>query len=178
MLKAISLAILLFFCAADARAQWREQSSGVSVRLRGVSAVSPTVAWASGVGGTYLRTTDGGKTWRAGVVPGAEGLDFRDVDAFDADTAYLLSIGDGDKSKIYKTTDGGAHWTLQFQNRRPGAFFDCMAFRDRTRGVAVSDPVDGRFLVIRTDDGGRTWKETDASRMPPARTGEGAFAAS
>jgi photosystem II stability/assembly factor-like uncharacterized protein len=178
MLKSLSLSLILALCAVEARAQWAGQQGGVSVRLRGVSAASRAVAWASGAGGTYLRTTDGGRSWRAGLVPGAEGLDFRDVDAFDADTAFLLSIGEGEKSRIYKTTDGGLHWTLQFQNRRPGAFFDCMAFWDRRRGVAVSDPVEGRFLVVRTEDGGRTWRETDAARMPPARAGEGAFAAS
>lgn len=178
MLKTLSLLMLCFVCAAGGRAQWAEQRGGVSVRLRGVSAVSRDVAWASGAGGTYLRTTDGGKTWRAARVPDADALDFRDVDAFDADTAFLLSIGDGDKSRIYKTTDGGLHWTLQFQNKRPEAFFDCMAFWSRSRGIAVSDPVGGRFLVITTDDGGRTWKETDAAHMPAVRPGEGAFAAS
>jgi len=178
MLKALFLSLLLAVCAVEARAQWVEQQSGVSVRLRGASAVSREVAWASGASGTFLRTTDGGRTWRAGHVPDADSLDFRDVDAFDADTAFLLSIGDGDKSRIYKTTDGGLHWTLQFQNRRPEAFFDCMAFWDRSRGVAVSDPVGGRFLVITTNDGGRTWSEVDAARMPAARPGEGAFAAS
>ena len=178
MLKSFSLSLLLVFCVAEARAQWAEQPSGVGVRLRGVSAVSRMVAWASGAGGTYLRTTDGGRSWRAGLVPDAEGSDFRDVDAFDADTAFLLSIGEGEKSRFYKTTDGGLHWTLQFQNRRPGAFFDCMAFWDRAHGIAISDPVDGRFLVVTTDDGGRTWREMDAVRMPPAQTGEGAFAAS
>jgi photosystem II stability/assembly factor-like uncharacterized protein len=179
MLKSLSLTVLLLlFGAAQARAQWVAQSSGVSVRLRGVSAVNGRVAWVSGAGGIFARTSDGGRTWRAGVVPGAGALDFRDVDAFDADTAYLLAIGAGEQSKIYKTTDGGLHWTLQFQNRRAAAFFDCMAFRDARRGVALSDPVDGRFLVIRTDDGGRTWSETEAARMPPAQAGEGAFAAS
>jgi photosystem II stability/assembly factor-like uncharacterized protein len=112
-------------------------------------------------------------------VPGAAELDFRDVDAFDADTAYLLAIGEGERSRIYKTTDGGRTWTLQFQNRRAAAFFDCMAFWDRSRGIAVSDPVEGRFLVVRTDDGGRTWNEIDPSGMPPAlAAGEGGFAAS
>jgi photosystem II stability/assembly factor-like uncharacterized protein len=179
MLKSFSLMVLLLmFGAAQARAQWVAQSSGTSVRLRGVSAVNRRVAWASGAGGTFARTSDGGRTWRAGVVPGAAALDFRDVDAFDADTAYLLAIGAGEQSKIYKTTDGGRHWTLQFQNRRAGAFFDCMAFRDARRGVALSDPVDGRFLVVGTDDGGRTWSETEAAHMPPAPAGEGAFAAS
>lgn len=176
MLKIITLALLFPLLNIDAA--WAPQSSGVTVRLRGVSAVSGTVAWAGGERGTYLRTTDGGRTWQSGVVPGAEELDFRDVDAFDAETAYLLAIGPGDKSRIYKTTDGGRRWELQFTNNRPEAFFDSMAFWDRERGVAVSDPVGGRFLVISTVDGGRTWKEAPAAGMPPALEGEGAFAAS
>jgi photosystem II stability/assembly factor-like uncharacterized protein len=159
-------------------AQWVEQSSGTTIRLRGVSAVSASVAWASGSQGTYLRTTDGGATWQAGTVPGAEALDFRDVDAFDANTAYLLSIGEGERSRIYKTTDGGQHWTLQFTNRNPKAFFDAMAFWDAQRGVAVSDSVDGRFVIIKTADGGATWKEVPPENLPPALPGEGAFAAS
>jgi photosystem II stability/assembly factor-like uncharacterized protein len=100
------------------------------------------------------------------------------VDAFDADTAYLLAIGEGENSRIYKTEDGGAHWTLQFQNRRAAGFFDCMAFWTRARGIAISDPVEGRFIVITTEDGGRTWKESSALGMPAALAGEGAFAAS
>src|SRR5215216_6221691 len=172
------ITLLLVIYAADARAQWVAQTSGTTVRLRGVSAVSARVAWASGAGGTYARTTDGGRSWRAAQVPGAAELDFRDVDAFDADTAYLLAIGEGERSRIYKTDDGGRNWTLQFRNRRAGAFYDCMAFWDGKRGLAVSDPVEGRFLVVRTEDGGRTWKETDAAGMPPALEGEGGFAAS
>src|ERR1051325_4361688 len=174
----ILITLLVILCGTQARAQWVAQSSGTSVRLRGVSAVNGKVAWASGAGGTYARTTDGGQTWQAGQVPGAAELDFRDVDAFDADTAYLLAIGPGVNSRIYKTTDGGRNWTLQFQNRRAAAFYDCMAFWDGKRGLAVSDPVEGRFLVVRTEDGGRTWKETDAAGMPPALEGEGGFAAS
>jgi photosystem II stability/assembly factor-like uncharacterized protein len=178
MLKTTSITLLLLLCGTEARAQWAPQATGTNVRLRGVSAVSLRVGWASGAGGTYARTTDGGRTWQAAVVPGAEALDFRDVDAFDADTAYLLAIGEGERSRIYKTTDGGRHWTLQFQNRRAAAFYDCMAFWDARRGVALSDPVEGRFLVHRTVDGGRTWRETEASGMPLALEGEGAFAAS
>ncbi|HEX6185802.1 MAG TPA: hypothetical protein VFZ44_18070 [Pyrinomonadaceae bacterium] len=178
LLEPIFVTLLLVLCATGARAQWVAQNSGVSVRLRGVSAVNARVAWAGGVSGTYARTTDGGRTWHAGQVPGAAELDFRDVDAFDADTAYLLAIGEGEKSRIYKTSDGGRSWTLQFQNRRAAAFYDCMAFWDARRGLAMSDPVDGRFLVVRTEDGGRNWKEIDASGMPPALAGEGGFAAS
>jgi photosystem II stability/assembly factor-like uncharacterized protein len=176
--KTIILLLSFTLYAGLTRAQWTPQSSGTTVRLRGVSAVSSSVAWASGDKGTYTRTTDGGATWHAGTVAGASELDFRDVDAFDAMTAYLLSIGEGDKSRIYKTTDGGAHWTLQFKNSKPAAFFDAMAFWDSRHGVAVSDPVDGRFLIITTSDSGQTWQEMPASNMPTALQGEGAFAAS
>ncbi|HEX8494865.1 MAG TPA: hypothetical protein VF658_18635 [Pyrinomonadaceae bacterium] len=159
-------------------AQWTAQQSGTTVRLRGVSAVNRQVAWASGDKGTFARTVDGGRTWSAGVVPGAAELDFRDVDAFDANTAYLLAIGPGEKSRIYKTTDGGNRWALQFTNSNPKAFFDAMAFWDKDHGIAVSDPVDGRFVIITTRDGGTTWKQMPAAGMPPALNGEGAFAAS
>src|SRR5262245_3042355 len=158
--------------------QWLPQSSGTTARLRGVSAVSDTVAWASGSNGVYLKTTDGGANWRAATMPGAEALDFRDVEAFDDGTAYLLGIGEGEKSRIYKTTDGGEHWRLQFTNRNPKAFFDALAFWDADRGVAVSDSVDGRFMIIKTTDGGANWKEIPTEKRPPALGGEGAFAAS
>jgi photosystem II stability/assembly factor-like uncharacterized protein len=158
--------------------RWEKQASGTTVRLRGVSAVNAHVAWASGQGGTYTRTIDGGRTWHSAVVPGAEALDFRDVDAFDANTAYLLAIGEGDKSRVYKTTDGGATWSMQFKNENPGAFFDAMAFWDKDHGIAMSDPVEGRFLIITTSDGGQTWNPSPSTGMPRALEGEGGFAAS
>lgn len=173
-----AIALLLLVFAGVAHAQWESQTSGTTVRLRGVSAVNQSIAWASGEHGTYTRTVDGGKTWITNHVPGAEALDFRDVDAFSRDTAYLLAIGEGEKSRIYKTTDGGLNWTLQFKNSRPTAFFDAMAFWDSEHGIAVSDPVDGRFVIITTIDGGATWKEMPTKGMPLALEGEGAFAAS
>lgn len=158
--------------------RWTPQHSGVTVRLRGVSAVSSTVAWASGAQGTVLRTTDGGTTWLPRPVPNAETLDFRDVDAISAEVAYILSIGNGESSRIYKTRDGGATWTLQLANTDPKVFLDAMAFRDEQHGVAFSDSVDGRFVVFTTADGGATWPRVPADRLPPALPGEGAFAAS
>src|SRR5262249_46794587 len=119
---------LLFIAATAAAQSLTVQISNSTASLRGVSAVSEQVAWASGTGGTFLRTTDGGTTWTAGKVPGAERLDFRDVQAVDANTAYLLSIGKGETSRVYKTTDGGANWTLQLQNKDAEGFFDEMAF--------------------------------------------------
>ncbi len=157
---------------------WTPQASGVTARLRGVSAVSADVAWASGTNGTVLRTTDGGSTWQRLSVPDSGQLDFRDIDAIDGRTAFVLSIGRGDASRIYRTTDAGATWDLQFANPDPKAFFDAMAFWDANRGVAFSDSVDGRFLILMTSDGGRTWARVPEDGLPPALDNEGAFAAS
>jgi photosystem II stability/assembly factor-like uncharacterized protein len=155
--------------------QWAPQNSGTTAGLRGLSAVDSKVEWASGQKGTYLRTTDGGTTWAARTVPGTESLDFRDVQAFDADTAVLMSSGPSRESRVYRTTDAGAHWTLALQNEDEKGFFDAIAFWDSRRGLLLGDPVDGRFVVFYTADGGANWKRAGS---PPANEGEGAFAAS
>lgn len=164
-------------------AKWIEQDSGVKARLRGVSAVSDRVAWASGTDGTILRTVDGGDSWQRVAAPdagqpGAEKLDFRDIDAIDERVAYALSIGAGDSSRIYKTVDGGQSWTKQFVNDDPKAFFDAMTFWTADRGIAISDSVDGHFVIMLTRDGGRTWTRAPLAGLPPALPNEGAFAAS
>jgi len=171
---AAAVAVML----APATVRWQPQTSGVTVRLRGVSAVSADVAWASGAQGTVLRTLDGGRSWHARPVAGAAALDFRDVDAISAQTAYALSIGHGEASRIYKTRDGGATWTLQLANPDPKVFLDAMAFRDEAHGVAFSDSVDGQFVVFTTANGGQVWTRVPPERLPPALPGEGAFAAS
>ena len=158
-------------------AQWLKQNIDTKASLRGLSVVNRNVIWASGTGGTFLRTIDGGKNWTVGKVPDAEKLDFRDVEAFDENTAYLLSIGTGESSRIYKTIDGGKTWKLQFQNTNPKAFFDALAFWDATHGIAMSDPVDGKFVLIETTDG-ETWKPIENLQIPNVKEGEAAFAAS
>jgi len=159
------------------------QKSNTTESLRGVSVLNDRIAWASGTHGTYLHTTDGGNSWQAAQVPGAETLDFRDVEAYTDKLAYLLGAGPGDQSRIYKTTDVGKTWTLQFTNKNPKGFFDCMAFWDRNHGIAVGDPVADnsgqlKFELIRTEDGGKDWNPIPSSALPPAIDGEGAFAAS
>ncbi len=158
--------------------QWTAQTSGVTARLRGVSAVSDRVAWASGAKGTILRTADGGRLWQQLSIPDTATLDFRDIDAVSEDVAYVLSIGPGDASRIYKTTDAGAHWTLQFVAGDPKAFFDAMAFWDANRGIAISDSIDGKFAIVTTANGGALWKVVDPAALPPALPNEAAFAAS
>jgi photosystem II stability/assembly factor-like uncharacterized protein len=165
------LATSTFACAQQA------QNSRTDVQLRGISAVSSKVAWASGAKGTVLRTVDGGETWQTLVIVGADSLDFRDIQAFDQNTAFVLSIGAGDQSRIYKTADGGRIWQRQFTNNDPKAFYDCFAFWDGTHGIAVSDSVDGKFPLIATSDG-MNWNPVVVKNMPAALPNEGAFAAS
>jgi photosystem II stability/assembly factor-like uncharacterized protein len=174
MRAATPLIILLFSFLVCAQ---QPQDSKTDVPLRGVSAVSSKVAWASGAKGTVLRTTDGGKNWETLVIAGADALDFRDVQAFDQNTAFVLSIGPGDQSRIYKTSDGGKIWQRQFTNSDPKAFYDCFAFWDSTHGIAVSDSVDGKFPLVATSDG-MTWNQVAVKNMPSALPSEGAFAAS
>ena len=89
-----------------------------------------------------------------------------------------MSVGSGESSRMYKTADGGAQWTLVLQNKDPQGFFDAIAFWDLQRGIVMGDPVNGHIFVATTTDGGKTWQPVDTASIPPARTGEGAFAAS
>jgi len=152
-------------------------ASGTNVRLQAVSAPYDGVIWASGVEGTFVRSVDGGRTWTAGVVLGHEERQFRDIHAVDRNTAYLLSSGSGDASRIFKTEDGGAHWEQQFANDIPDAFFDCMDFWDERNGLAYSDSVNGEIVMVRTTNG-ETWERIDPGLLPAALPGEGGFAAS
>lgn len=155
-----------------------EQVSGTTELLQAVSVVDEDVVWVSGHGGTWARTTDGGATWRAAVVPGADTLQFRDVHAADARTAVLLAAGTGELSRIYRTEDAGATWSLRWTNPEPEGFYDCLDFWDARRGVAYGDAVDGALRILLTDDGGRSWQLVPDHALPPALPGEGGFAAS
>jgi photosystem II stability/assembly factor-like uncharacterized protein len=182
-----TLVASVLFCAfaSAASAQWIKQNVNTTASFRGLSVVNEKIVWASGTGGTVIRTIDGGKTWDVITVPGADKLDFRDIEAFDADTAYILSIGNGESSRIYKTIDGGKTWKLEFQNTNHKAFFDAIACFDRENCFAMSDPVDGKFLLIKRAPEIKSrvgirlpkWVPIDNTALT-AKPGEAAFAAS
>lgn len=176
-MKRLSALALLAVISLGAPPLWTQQLTGVRARLRGISAVSDHVAWASGSGGTVLRTTNGGDVWTRIAIPGTERLDFRDIDAFSENVAYVLSIGNGELSRIYKTTNGGKEWTLQLASHDSKVFLDAMAFWSEDRGLAYSDSIDGQFVIFMTSDG-RSWERIPADRLPPALPNEGAYAAS
>ena len=138
-----------------AHAQFQMQDSNTTADLRGIANVGGGVAWASGSHGTVLRTEDGGFVWQGCTTPpGAEKLDFRGVQAFDAQTALVMSSGPGDQSRVYKTTDGCVTWKLMLQESEPAGFWDAMVFQhgdygfaigDRQTGMLIGDPVGGHF---------------------------------
>jgi len=159
---------------------WHDTPTGSTASLRGISAVSANVVWASGsVPGTVLRTTDRGATWQSVAPPETSTLEFRDIEAFGPNRAVIMAAGMGTRSRIYRTTDAGQTWTLVFQNTDANAFYDCMTFFNKKVGLALSDPPDGvKFRILKTTDGGRTWSVVDPAGMPPALPDEFAFAAS
>lgn len=171
--------LAIFLAASTAFAQFQIEDSHSTADLRGIDNVGAGVAWASGTDGTVLRTEDGGYLWQAcSTPPGAEHLDFRGVQAFDANTAVVLSSGKGDQSRLYKTTDGCQSWKLVFTNPDKDGFWDAMMLDAHgSDGYILGDPVGGRFVVWKTTDKGGSWSRFARAGVEAAK-GEGAFAAS
>jgi photosystem II stability/assembly factor-like uncharacterized protein len=170
------LGLILLIVTAGARAQWTLQESHTTASLRGIYAVSKDVAWASGTEGTVLRTVDGGMTWtKCAVPPGAEKLDFRGVQAFDKDTAIVMSSGKGDLSRLYKTVDGCATWKLVFTNPDAEGFWDAVSVNQDADVMILGDPVNNHFRVFYTAEAPDKWTTVS---VDPKSPGEGAFAAS
>lgn len=153
--------------------KWQEIETPVKASLRGLSPVSDQVCWASGSGGTWLRTVDGGNTWSHGVIGGLDSVDFRSIHAFDENRAIAASAGQ--PAVIFLTEDGGGTWTKVHQEVE-SAFFDAITFIDRKRGFVLGDPIGGKWMILETLDAGKTWNSL--SILPLAVEGEAAFAAS
>lgn len=162
-----------------AAAQWAYTNTGGG-ELRGLSAVSDQVVWASGARGTVVRSVDGGRTWTTDTVPGFATLDFRAIHGLSERSAFIASAGEAEKglAKILSTVDAGRSWKLDFSTDKQGVFLDAIAFWDAKNGIALSDPLDGAFALFMTDDGGRTWSRKAGAGFPRVLPGEAAFAAS
>jgi hypothetical protein len=151
-------------------------TSGTKTSMRGLSAVNDKVVWVSGSNGTVGRSTDGGETWKWIIVKGYEKIDFRDIEAFDEKTAVIMGIDA--PAYILKTTDGGENWKLVYNNTTKGMFLDAMEFWNEQSGIAIGDPIGGRFFIARTFDGGNTWRSLPDNNLPIADSGEACFASS
>jgi len=166
--------------ACAAAQSWEVLASGIDTNLRAVSAAEDAhgdaVVWASGSHGVVIASNDQGKHWKRLTVAGGEGLDFRGVAAFSDSTAYIMSSGEGTASRIYKTMDGGTTWKLQYSDARKQFFLDAIECLSAVECYALGDPVDGRFVLLRTEDG-EHWERLSAAGLQ-ALPQEGAFAAS
>lgn len=180
----LSFIFLLFGCSPKpqiaelATPAWSVQYEDPDALFIALSVVDENVVWVSGAPGKVGRSLDGGDTWTMFDGPWPDSLQFRDIEAFSEDEAFVLSIGNGLDSRIYHTTNSGASWRLSFQNEDENAFFDCFSFWDRQRGFAFSDSYNGEFTLIKTSDGGGLWQRISPDHVPDARDGEGSFAAS
>jgi hypothetical protein len=186
MLSFMRLTLILLALTTTAQAQWTIQQSHTTASLRGIHALGNGIAWASGTAGTVLRTTDDGTTWQTCTTPPeAEKLDFRGIQAFDANTAIVMSSGKGDLSRLYRTTDACKSWKLLLTNPDKEGFWDAIQFRDSQHGFLLGDPVlvpgsvERRFSLRQTFDGGISWTTWELT-TPELRAKEGAsiFAAS
>jgi photosystem II stability/assembly factor-like uncharacterized protein len=178
--KTFIVSILLPFLFSHVMAQ-----SGYSIRqhdtppiksIRGMSIIERDIIWVSGTEGKVGRSTDAGRHWVWMTVPGYDTCDWRSLVAFSDKRALLLNAGE--PAHLLLTTDGGATWKEVYSNHTKGVFFDGMVFRNAYEGIAIGDPIDGRFMVIRTKDGGNTWQEDPVDARPVAKQGEAIFAAS
>jgi photosystem II stability/assembly factor-like uncharacterized protein len=178
--KKLLFFLISFVFTVQLQAQWQKQVSNTEASFRSVCAVSDKIVWVSGSKGTFVKTLDGGKNWTTTQVQGAENLDFRDVHAFDAETAILMSAGEAEKgnAKIYRTEDGGKTWQMVYQTTQKGIFFDGIDFWDNKNGIIFSDPSEGKFVILKTKDGGKSWNPINPTNIPENQKGEAAFAAS
>lgn len=163
--------------AVDANAQTVELlTSGTKTSLRGLSVVDEKIVWASGSNGRVARSIDGGISWKWITVKGFEKTDFRDIEAFDSNSAIIMGIAA--PAYLLKTTDAGETWRVVYENAAKEMFLDAMDFSDRRNGVVIGDPVKNTFFIARTNDGGNTWKEVSLKDRPLADSGEACFASS
>jgi photosystem II stability/assembly factor-like uncharacterized protein len=175
-MKYLFLIVFTLALSSTQAQQVKLLSSGNKVSIRGLSVVSNQVIWVSGSNGEVGKSIDGGKTWKWLVVKGFEKRDFRDIEAFDAATAVIMAVAE--PANILKTMDGGETWTVVYQNPAKGMFLDAMEFWDPLSGIVIGDPINGKFFIARTFDGGDTWHEIPERNLPRADSGEACFAAS
>jgi photosystem II stability/assembly factor-like uncharacterized protein len=153
-----------------------ELKSGTTATLRGLSAVNDRILWASGTNGHVGRSADGGETWTWMQIPGFEKVDFRDIEGFDEHTALVMGIGS--PGYLLRTTNKGKNWSVVYKNEHKEIFLDALYFWNDRSGMAIGDPIDGRFFMLRTFNGGKDWREIPYTNRPKAEPGEACFAAS
>lgn len=172
---AIFLSVSLPVCAQGPQLQI--VATGTKTSLRGLCVVNDNVIWVSGSHGIVGKSLNSGKNWNWMTVKGFEDKEFRDIEAFDANTAVIIAVGE--PAYILKTTDGGETWKVVYENKTKGMFLDAMDFSDFSNGIVVGDPINNNIFLATTSDNGSTWREVSArASRPKTDSGEAFFAAS
>ena len=175
-MKLLFFLFLTIYCQLSFCQSIKILSQGEKTSIRGLSVVSDKIIWVSGSNGMVGESVDGGETWKWLQVKGFEKTDFRDIEAFDATTAVIMGIAD--PAYILKTVDAGETWKVVYENKTKGMFLDAMEFWNEQSGIVIGDPIDNKFFIARTFDGGNTWRDIPKQNYPVADSGEACFASS
>lgn len=175
-IKPILAVILAFFYTTLIAQDIFTLTSGTKTSIRGLSVVNDKIVWASGSNGWVARSVDGGKNFTWMQVPQFEKKEFRDIEAFDSNTAIIMSIAE--PAYILKTTNGGNSWQIVFADSAKGMFLDAMDFTDNKNGVVIGDPIGQKAFVAYTRNGGNSWAKPKGGDMPALDSGEAFFASS
>src|SRR5664279_2441109 len=170
----IILSFLVLICLGADGQQIKIINAGTKTALRGLSVVNDRVFWVSGSNGTIGESVDSGKTWKWMQVKGFEKTDFRDIEAFDESIAVIMGVGE--PAYILRTIDGGETWKLVYLNKTKGMFLDAMEFWNEQSGIVIGDPINGKFFIGRTFNGGNAWQTIPEDKYPVADSGEACFA--
>ncbi|HMK04870.1 MAG TPA: YCF48-related protein [Ferruginibacter sp.] len=175
-MKHILPAILLLISTSVYAQTVKLLNSGSKASLRGLSVVDDKIVWVSGSAGSVGRSVDGGDTWKWMTLKGYEKTDFRDIEAFDKNTAVIMGIAA--PAYILRTTDGGENWKLVYENRDTSMFLDAMEFWNEQSGIVIGDPLNNKVFIARTFDGGNSWQGLPEANYPEVDKGEAFFASS
>jgi photosystem II stability/assembly factor-like uncharacterized protein len=172
----LNFIFLLLICGENNAQVIQELNFGGDISLRGLSVVNDNTVWVSGSKGQVGKTLDGGKTWKWITVKGYEKCDFRDIEAFSKNVAIIMAVAE--PAFILKTTNAGKSWKKVYENSSKGMFLDAMDFSDEKNGYVIGDPVNGRFFIAKSNDGGETWQECNRAYFPLPDSTEACFASS
>ncbi len=180
LFRCLVFAVLWHTAPACAQYDVAKTDSLCSGHFRGLFPAKEHIVWVSGTNGSIFRSANAGKSWINCSPENHPNRDFRDIHAWNRRRAVAMSSGDS--AVIISTRNGGKKWTTVYENNTPGIFLDGIDFNGKT-GACLGDPMPVhhdttslRFLLLVSDDAGRSWKEFWPN--PPAFNGEAAFAAS
>jgi len=158
-MKRLFLVVTLAFSFLSfSYAQWAPTSAtGITTAIRTISVVDDNIVWAGADGGPVLRTTNGGTNWAnvTGSPIGANGVFC--IWGVDAQNA-LCTTSPSSGTFVYKTTNAGANWTQVFA--QTGGFINAIWMTSATNGFMEGDPVQARWSLWKTTNGGTTWDST------------------